>query len=186
MKIRPDQPFIQNTKSTETTPASSQKIQDTKTNFGIANKVDTFEIQKTNSGQLDPNNMVQYVLRESYLEGMGDLKDYADKVKFFNDQKKQVREYLQNIRDPASPEKINDALKLTDQLTPGGPNGNIMEILFSIFKESIQETNEDKKYYLAKLASLNKVSTSLGAQSEAIAEASRRLVTTEKKDDDDD
>ena len=37
------------------------------------------------------------------------------------------------------------------------PNGNIMEVLFLVFRESIQATNEDKKYFLLKLQEFNKM-----------------------------
>jgi len=35
------------------------------------------------------------------------------------------------------------------------PDGNIMELLFTVFRESIQATNEDKKYFLMKLQEFN-------------------------------
>ncbi len=35
------------------------------------------------------------------------------------------------------------------------PDGNIMELLFTVFRESIQATNEDKKYFLMKLQEYN-------------------------------
>lgn len=42
----------------------------------------------------DPNALVQWVLRESYLETTDDLRDYAEKVKHFNTAKKTIRDYL--------------------------------------------------------------------------------------------
>jgi hypothetical protein len=50
-------------------------------------------------GAVDPNALVQEVLRESYLRTTEDLRFYAEKVKYFNEQKKAVREYLGQIRD---------------------------------------------------------------------------------------
>ena len=47
---------------------------------------------------IDPVALVQSVLRESYLQSMEDLKDYANKVKHFNQQKKAIREYLKALR----------------------------------------------------------------------------------------
>src|SRR5262245_38629173 len=50
-------------------------------------------------GAVDPNALVQYVLRESYLQTAEDLRYLAEKVKYFNESKKLVREYLQQLRD---------------------------------------------------------------------------------------
>ena len=105
MKIRPDQPAIQS-QATEIKSNSTQPIQAEKTNLGIASKWDSFVTQSANSGgAVDPNALVQDVLRESYLQTTEDLKSYAEKVKYFNEQKKQVREYLQNLREDELPQK---------------------------------------------------------------------------------
>ena len=48
---------------------------------------------------VDPNELVQYVLRESYLQTTEDLRLYAEKVKYYNEAKKAVREYLGALRD---------------------------------------------------------------------------------------
>ena len=42
----------------------------------------------------DVNALVQYVLRESYMETTKDLYHYAEKVKFFNNVKKNIRDEL--------------------------------------------------------------------------------------------
>jgi hypothetical protein len=49
-------------------------------------------------GAVDPNVLVQYVLREAYLQTMEDLLFYAEKVKAFNAAKKQMRDHLQELR----------------------------------------------------------------------------------------
>lgn len=41
------------------------------------------------------------------------------------------------------------------------PHGNIMEVLFLVFRESIEATNEDKKYFLEKLKMYNDMSEAL-------------------------
>jgi len=46
----------------------------------------------------DPYAILQAALRESYLENVEHLKDYAEKVKAFNRRKKAVREYLAELR----------------------------------------------------------------------------------------
>jgi hypothetical protein len=53
-------------------------------------------VDKTTS--VDPNSLVQAVLRESYLETTEDLRLYAEKVRYFNSCKKAVREYLGALR----------------------------------------------------------------------------------------
>jgi len=47
----------------------------------------------------DPMAFVQFVLRESYLETTNILMDHANKVRFFNDVKKEIRAKAQGIRD---------------------------------------------------------------------------------------
>lgn len=42
----------------------------------------------------DPNALVQFVLRESYLSNTQDLASYAGKVQSFNDAKKAIRDHL--------------------------------------------------------------------------------------------
>src|SRR4029453_7627530 len=50
-------------------------------------------------GDIDVNALVQYVVRESYLQTTEDLRFYAEKVKYYNQVKKGVREYLGALRD---------------------------------------------------------------------------------------
>lgn len=47
---------------------------------------------------MDINELMQYVLRESYLQTNRDLQYYADKVKFYNDQKEQIRREIAKLR----------------------------------------------------------------------------------------
>ena len=47
----------------------------------------------------DINQLVQWVLRESYTSATEDLRSYAEEVKFFNDAKKQVRDELHGARE---------------------------------------------------------------------------------------
>jgi hypothetical protein len=48
---------------------------------------------------IDPNALVQQVLREAYLQTTEDLRYYAEKIRYFNDCKKGVRAYLGALRD---------------------------------------------------------------------------------------
>ena len=47
---------------------------------------------------IDINSMIQQVLRESYLENNKDLQFFADKVRFFNELKKRIRDELTRAR----------------------------------------------------------------------------------------
>jgi hypothetical protein len=51
---------------------------------------------------LDIAALVQWVVRQSYIESNEELKARADKVQFFNEQKKAVREYLADLREAQS------------------------------------------------------------------------------------
>jgi hypothetical protein len=42
------------------------------------------------------------------------------------------------------------------------PNSDVMGLMFAIFKESIEETNADKKYYLQRISEMNQISQALG------------------------
>ena len=128
------------------------------------------------NNETDPNALVQHVLRESYLQTTEDLKFYAEKVKYFNEMKKEVRGFLQEAG-------LTEASSQLDDLA-AGKESNIMEQLYSVMRESIQDTNEAKKYYLGLLEKMNKTSSEISAQLETIATASTSL-STKKKDDDD-
>lgn len=47
---------------------------------------------------MDVNQMIQSVLRQSYMEQTKDLQFHADKVKHFNDQKQQLRDQISSAR----------------------------------------------------------------------------------------
>lgn len=132
--------------------------------------------ESADGGSLDPNALVQHVLRESYLQTTEDLRFYADKVKYFNEMKKEIREHLNELRN------YDAALRL-DTLTPG-KDANVMEELSSVLRESAQDTNEDKQYYLGLLQKMDKISSEISTQFESISDASKRLTKKEKDDDD--
>ena len=55
------------------------------------------------------------------------------------------------------------------------PNGNVMEILFLVFRESIKETNEDKKYFLIKLQEFNKMAEEISNYLSYLVDRSQHL-----------
>jgi hypothetical protein len=69
-------------------------------------------------GPIDVNDLVQAVLREAYLANTEDLRFFAEKVKFFNDLKKEIRDELTKARD-AFAETAGQADD-SDLLTPYG------------------------------------------------------------------
>lgn len=54
--------------------------------------------QLTRTEPKDINAIIQFVLREAYLESLQDLQAFSDKVKYFNELKKAVRDELSKIR----------------------------------------------------------------------------------------
>ena len=56
------------------------------------------ENQVNGGGAIDPNALVQHVLREAYLSTGEDLRFYAEKVRYFNQAKKQIRDALAHAR----------------------------------------------------------------------------------------
>jgi hypothetical protein len=60
------------------------------------------------------------------------------------------------------------------------PNGNIMEVLFLVFRESIQQTNEDKKYFLVKLQEYNDMAEGLSKYLDQLVTDSQRLTDAGK------
>ena len=51
------------------------------------------------SNTQDPNALIQEVLRESYVQTTEDLRFYAEKVRYFNQTKKALRDYLNALRE---------------------------------------------------------------------------------------
>jgi hypothetical protein len=58
----------------------------------------TTTLSKLGDIPLDTNALIQAVLRETYMETVKELQDYADKVKFYNESKKAVRTHLTSLR----------------------------------------------------------------------------------------
>jgi hypothetical protein len=172
-----DSQFISNASDT----APKQEPQKATSNANLQSRWDRFASEQAGQGgAVDPNALVQHVLKESYLQTTEDLKFYAEKVKYFNEMKKTVRDYLSSLRDYDL--KLKEPV---NSLIPGKPiDSNVMEKLTSAIKESAKDSNEDKKQYLGKLQKLNTLATDLSQQMQMIEEASRKL-TVKKKDDDD-
>ena len=53
---------------------------------------------QANRGAIDVNALVQFVLREAYLSATEDLRFYAERVRYFNQAKKLIRDHLMRGR----------------------------------------------------------------------------------------
>src|SRR4030095_7507165 len=60
---------------------------------------DSTDIKNAISAGTDISALVQEVLREAYLQTTEDLRFYAEKVRYFNQRKKALREYLSSLRE---------------------------------------------------------------------------------------
>lgn len=66
-------------------------------------------------------------------------------------------------------------VKRLKALVAAFPYGNVMEVLFLVFRESIKETNEDKKYFLKKLQDYNTMAEELSEYLSHLVDESQRL-----------
>jgi len=57
---------------------------------------------RPSGASMDINSLIQYVLRQSYLETIEDLRFYAEKVRFFNELKQAIRNELTEARKQLS------------------------------------------------------------------------------------
>jgi len=61
---------------------------------------------------------------------------------------------------------------------------DIMQVLFAVFKESIEQTNSDKTYVLARISEMNQISQSLGDYLKTLGDAALSANGCRKKDAD--
>jgi hypothetical protein len=83
---------------------------------------------------------------------------------------------LDTLRNSDAAEKLN-------QLAPG-KDENIIEVLTSVIRDSVQDSNDSKKHYLDLLQNMNKISSEISAQPQFISDGATRLSKKEKDDDD--
>ncbi|HEY7786442.1 MAG TPA: hypothetical protein VIB00_17055 [Pyrinomonadaceae bacterium] len=91
--------------------------------------------QEREKSPVDVNALIQEVLRESYLQTTEDLRFYAEKVRYFNQRKKAIREYLSALREFKA--KVMSATRERGvQLCPG--NEKDVAILAELFDQNAQ------------------------------------------------
>jgi hypothetical protein len=66
---------------------------------GVQGQWADFIAKKATGGAMDINALVEFVLRESYQETNKDLQFFAQKVRFYNQLKKQIRDELTKARE---------------------------------------------------------------------------------------
>jgi hypothetical protein len=81
-----------------------------------------------------------------------------------------------DLLGPFKAEERNRILRLSGDLSESSQENlafptDVMGALFAAFKESIEQTNSDKKYFLQKLAEYNKISEALGDYLAELAES---------------
>ena len=169
---------VEQSSSVEKSSAPSSKPIQT----GISSTKDSYEKfvsdAAAHGGAIDPNALVQHVLRESYLQTTEDLRSYAEKVKYFNETKKEVRDYLEKLRD------ADTKLKSEFNSLQPGQKSDVMDAASQAINESTQDSNENKQYYLNLLSGMSKTSDAVSEMTLRMTEASTALATKEKDDDD--
>ncbi len=86
------------------------------------------------------------------------------------------------ILEPFNPNDRERILRWSSEKL-GIPGGDILGLLFFIFRESIMEQNEDKQYWLSKLKDLNAVADELSSYLEELNKASQKLSESEVEDE---
>ena len=87
----------------------------------------------------DANDLVQWGLRESYVSTTEDLRSYAEKVKFFNEAKKQVRDELHRARE-ALGEADSHIESLEDKLNSVGDDAQLANVDLQNIVQKQQQT----------------------------------------------
>lgn len=81
----------------------------------------------------------------------------------------------QNVTTATGTQHSAEFIAYMKGIQAANPHGNIMEVLFLVFRQSIQETNEDKKYFLQKLKMFNDMGESLSNYLSELVDVSRDL-----------
>jgi len=108
--------------------STTDQLSDTDREFQVAAGAEVSDQVLPEGTLTDPNALIQYVLRESYLDQTQDLTFYAQKVKFFNECKKQVRDYLTNLRDLQTDYKDGEQLAIPITSTEVAEDGSQVEV----------------------------------------------------------
>jgi hypothetical protein len=87
----------------------------------------------------DINEVVQWVLRESYISTTEDLRLYAEKVKVYNEAKKQVRDELHSAREALG--EVDSHIKgFEDKLNSVGDDAQLANVDLQNILQKQQQT----------------------------------------------
>ncbi|MBI5510357.1 MAG: hypothetical protein HY903_16500 [Deltaproteobacteria bacterium] len=98
---------------------------------GVQARWGEFIAQKNVGSATDVNALVEFVLRESYMETNKDLAFYAQKVRFYNELKKQIRDELTKAREFLATMAGSAAETAVDWSTYQNSNGTTGALAFS-------------------------------------------------------
>jgi chromosome segregation ATPase len=88
---------------------------------------------------VDINSLIQHVLQESYIETNRDLEFYAEKLKYFNSIKQQIREHLKNLRTTRG--MIDDQIEsMENDLQTVGDDAELVNIDLQNMLQKTQQT----------------------------------------------
>ena len=105
-----------------------------------------------NDRNLDVNSLVQSVMREAYLQQTDDLKKYKDKVQYFNETKKKIRDEQDKARKAKFTSGSSPLLKINITAEKG------TSTIISPQNAGIVKTEQERQDYLRYLqAKLNAV-----------------------------
>lgn len=101
-------------------------LADDDTELAMSRWKDTLRASKRDGTPLDLNALIQFVIRESYLEAAADLRFSAMRVKYFTDQKRKLREWVAEAKRiqgtlPASCGNDPNLCSLSDDLRQSIP-----------------------------------------------------------------
>jgi len=96
----------------------------------------------TNDRNLDVHALVQSVMRESYLQQTEDLKKYKDKVQYFNETKKKIRDEQDKVRKA----KITPGSAPLHKMNITAGKGT--QIIISPQNAGIVKTEQERQDYL--------------------------------------
>lgn len=86
-------------------------------------------------GEADVSTLIQEVMRQSYLVQISDLRQYAERVRFFNEQKKAIRERISTAR--SAMERYIESLE--EVLSTTGDDAQLANIDLQNNLQKIQE-----------------------------------------------
>ncbi|MBN1962777.1 MAG: hypothetical protein JW841_17740 [Deltaproteobacteria bacterium] len=137
--------IVKNTSANARSGAFSKTEVLNKSAFEFSGFVDKLIGRGINVTGGDVEALIEYVLRESYMQTTEDLRFFAEKVKFFNAEKKAIRAHMAKLREISSalasvPEDERGSTDLNgDPTSASSPNGTTPQKLNSTVYQTAEE-----------------------------------------------